>query len=1102
MTIRQFGAGVSLVALSMAMASAAYAQETTGGVRGLVSDATGAPVANATVTITHVPTGTRATSVTGSDGFYSARGLRVGGPYRVEATAAGQPTTTANVAAIGVGEPAGVNLRLGPAADASVEELVIMASAGQPTQGPSTRYGASDIASLPSISRDFKDIARLDPFATIDPTNQDALSFAGANTRFNQLTVDGVRQNDDFGLNNNGYPTQRSPVSLDAVEAIQVSVAPYSVVNNGFLGGSINVVTRSGTNDFHGSAYYEKTGRDLQGTTIRGAPVGAEFSEKTYGATLGGPIIQDKLFFFGAYEKFEGSFGLDEGPFDLGRSVQIPRITSTAVETFRNETRRVYSYDPGTFVTSTPGVQDEKIRARVDWNITQDHRLTGSYQRTLGNAFNGSTSSTFASGNSVTQPAIGFESRQYNKNERLDSYTAQLNSDWTSSFSTELRFNSKETDTTQIPLNGLSVGQIQVDVADLPGVAAGAGTPRMQFGADLNRHDNYLNTKVNTYEALARYSVGAHELIAGARIETDDIYNVFVANSIGSYTFSSYANFLNRTASGFTATGAVDPNGGTVPARLGTARDGVAAFGFTLFSLYAEDNWQVLDNLSVAFGARYERYKTSDVPVLNNAFVSRNGFTNGKTIDGESVFLPRVSFNYEPIQGLSVTGGIGKFSSTGLNVWLSNPFANDGVRQTNAVCTGPIVNVDLTKAPANCTFTPGNGDTNALDPDFAIPTVWKGNLSLGYDFDLGQWGLGDRWRVQGDALHTINEDALLWRDARARVIGVAPDGRPVYGPTTTGTIGANRTDMLLTNTSKGHSTSLAGMVAKNWNDGLLEGLSFTGSYTYTKATDANPMTSSIATSSFTRFASTDHQNPRAFTSDYEVRHKFAVQLSWARRLFGDNETVVSMFAQHRSGLPFSYTFANSSTNARDTDFGNWVTTYSGRQASSNALFYVPAAAGGSVTATSDPKVTYAAGFDVAAFDSLLKSSGLIDYAGSIVPRNAFRGPSVTTIDLHFSQELPAFFPGGAKLLGFIDIENFGNLLNDKWGVLEQYDFYRGVPVADVRCGATTATSCAGATQYVYQSLVTQTGTNNQVRQPFLVNNASLWQIKVGVKYRF
>ena len=1100
--MNRLAGGAALTALVCAMSSAVYAQETTGSVRGQVTDESGAAIAGATVAVTHVPTGATATSITGADGYFSARGLRVGGPYRVVATAPDFDRSQVTVQSVGVGDPANVNLAMYRAGSAEVAELVVTGAVAAPSQGgPSSNFSADAIESLPSISRDIKDIARLDPFATIDVSNQDALSFAGTNTRFNQLTVNGVRQNDDFGLNNNGYPTQRSPFPLDAVGAVNVSVAPYSPINNGFTGGQINAVLKSGGNDFSGSLFGEKSGRDFQGDTIRGKPAGSAFEEKTWGFTLGGPIIKDKLFFFAAYEKFDGELGFDEGPVGSGASIIIPRISTQAVDQFQADTKRIYGYDPGNFLSGAFPVEDEKKLVKLDWNITDNHRAEFTYQNTVGNSLNGSVTSTFAQGNSVTQPRIGLETNDYNKIEEMTVYTAQVNSQWTENFSTELRYSNKETDTQQLPLGGLSVGEVTVTVNDMPGVAPGAGNAQMRFGAEPNRHDNYLNVKVDTVEAIGRYHMGVHDFVAGLRSEQVDMYNVFVANSLGSYGFATYADFLNKRASTFTLTGGVDPSAGVVPATLGTARKGAASFGYRLTSFYAEDRIQVLPNLDVLAGFRYDTYSMDDMPTFNSAFQSRNGFSNQQNLDGKSVLLPRASFNWNPTDRLRVSGGFGGFSSTGLNVWVSNAFSNNGVNQVNANCTGAVLtNVDLTKAPAGCTFIPRGGNVNVVSPSFQIPVTWKTNLSVGYEFDLGRFG--DGWLVQADYIYMTNQNALYWRDLRARQIGTAPDGRPVYGRTAIGDTTGNNFDLMLDNIDAGGSESYALTIAKSWNEGWLEGLGGKFVYTHTEAEDANPMTSSIALSSYTRFATADAQRPPAATSDYEIRERFAFDVSYARKFFGDNQTSVRLFAQSRTGLPFSYTFANSRTGDFDNDFGNAVSSYSGRQASSNALLYVPATSGGAVTATSDPRVTYAPGFDVAAFNSFLQQSGLIGYAGKIVPRNSFTNPDVTTVDVRLSQELPAFFPNGAKLEVYMDIENLGNLLNDEWGIVEQYDFYRGVPVVNVQCGAGGAPACAApGAVYTYSGTVVG-GAFQQPVKPFLRSENSLWQIKIGAKYKF
>ena len=1142
MSMKKLASGVALGALMLASASAVYAQETTGGLRGQVTDENGQAVAGATVNIVHQPTGTRSTVLTGPDGFFTSRALRVGGPYQVSVAASGYEGATSTVPTIGVGDPVDVDLVVLTAG--TVSEVVVTAALAPRDSGSGSRFSESDISALPSISRDLKDVARLDPFATIDPSNEDALSFAGTNTRLNQLTVDGIRQNDEFGLNGNGYPTQRSPISLDAIESVSASAAPFSVINNGFIGGSINAVTKSGTNSFSGSVFYEKSDDSMLGdrywgydnrTALNGAPnlaYGSKhtipynrvFDEKTWGATLGGPIWRDRVFFFLSYEKFESQFSLDEGPTGAGFPTEVPRVTAQAIETFRAATQARYNYDPGSYVTLAPPVQDEKYLAKIDWNITDDHRLALTFQETKGTSFNGSTSTVFPNGDSLssTTPRVGLESTQYLKDERLTTYNAQLNSQWTENFSTELRVAYKETETTQLGPNGFEVGQVTVNVNDLAGVQPGPSnsTAQIQFGADNFRHDNYLYSENLNVELIGRYSWGAHDIMVGARTEKRDFINVFVSQSQGTWTFGSYADFLAGRPSSLFIRGAVDPTGGTVPASFGTARDGAVVFGYDLHSLYAEDVWQLTDDLRVSGGVRYDWFAMDDRPVLNNNFVSRQGFANTANLDGRDLIMPRISFSWTPGEW-QVSGGIGRFSTIGTNVQIGNPFGNDGARITNSVCTGiggatGVSGItDLTvPPPGRCTFTPGNGNVVALDPNFKIPSAWKYNLSVGRDVEAPWVGL---FRVQADLIYNDFENALYYYDLRALQIGTAPDGRPVYGRNPAGTVGANEWDLLLSNTKDGgQSVSAAFTLQKSWNEGIFDGLDISSTYTYTEAEDKNPMTSSQPDSSYVRFASTDHNNPVKATSDYEIRHRFSVNAHWEREFIEDAKTEINVFAQVRSGLPFSYVYMNSRSGNLDNDFGNVIPqSYSGAFGTSNHLFYVPQTDGsGRVTATSDPRVTYS-GIDLNAFNGFLANTGLIKYAGKAAPRNAFRSEPVTTIDLRLSQEVPVPYLPTGKVKLYMDVENFGNLINKKWGVTEQYPFYRGVGTVVLQCqtpgGANTSCATPGAVfnysslQNVNSSLTAANaipGLADQARRPQVVLPASTWQIKVGVRFEF
>ena len=305
------GAAVSIMATA-AIVQPAEAQVTTSSMRGTVTDGSGTAISGATVTIRHTPSGTISTATTNADGVFSIRALRVGGPYTVTATSAAGSAETDNIF-LQLNETYPLNLSIG--AERTLATVVVTGSQGEAVlqTGPRSSFDLATIESMPTISRDIRDIARLDPLVTVDPTNGGAISIAGSNNRFNSLTIDGIKFNDLFGLNANGFPTTRSPISVDALGSLAVEVAPYDVEFSGFTGGTVNILTKSGENDFHGSAYYFKNQDEWSGKTFADPSnstgqrtINRDFGEEAWGVTLGGPIIQDKLFFFVAYEETLG----------------------------------------------------------------------------------------------------------------------------------------------------------------------------------------------------------------------------------------------------------------------------------------------------------------------------------------------------------------------------------------------------------------------------------------------------------------------------------------------------------------------------------------------------------------------------------------------------------------------------------------------------------------------------------------------------------------------------------------------------------------------------------------------------------------------------
>ena len=1087
--------GASAAAILLATSGAAFAQETTGGVRGTITDGAGVPVANATVIITHTPSGTSNTVVTGNDGGYYARNLRVGGPYTVSVSSS-QGSVEGVLPSIGIGTPGVLNLTVqsGASEEAyAVADIVVrgVRSGGLQT-GPRTRVNAEQIETLPSISRDIKDFARTSPFASVDSTNNDALVLGGQNSRSNAFMVDGTRQSDDFGLAANGYPTVNSPISVSVLEAVQVDVAPYDVQYGNFQGGVINSVTKSGGNEFRGEVFYETTSDSMQGDTfsyedmttgqVNNRTVSGDFEETTWGATISGPIIKDRLFFVANYEEFEAVRPVLTGPSGSGATNEVPGITQADVDAVRDITRSVYGYDPLDWKADQLTTFDEKIFLKLDWNINDMHRAVVSYQQTEGSTLNLNGTST-----SNSTPSLGLLSQGYEFQTNLVSYKAQLFSDWTENFSTEFSYTRKEAENITSNLAGSDFAAVRVYLDP-----AGFDNRSIMFGPERSRHANQLTNDLDQFRLVGKYQAGNHRLTFGYERENLEIYNVFVQAANAEYEFASLADFEAGRASYINYQNAGSNN----------KIDGGAAFGYSTNVLFAQDEFELNDRLTLRAGLRFDWYEMDDQPLENAAFEQAYGFKNTHTLDGISQLQPRFGFNYRVDDTFQVYGGFGLFLGGSPNVWVSNNFTNtgnligqfscraDGYTSNNArsarVCSAEEMAAlqvtdgtnpaQIAKDRVTESAALGTGAINVIDPTFDMPSIWKFSLGATKDFDLSRWNLGEGWNVRTEYVHSEVENAVGWIDLNManNVAGEGPDGRPIYSEDMT-----NQNVLMLTNFKGGDTDQFTIGVNKNWYEGWAEGLGFDLSYTYVDSNDVHPGTSSVASSNYGQMAVFDPNNPDVATSNYEIKHSTKLNLSYRRAFFGDYRTSFNLFGERRSGLPYSHTISNSGAGINGE-------MYSSRNRS---LLYVPTPdASGVVTANSDPLVTYGAGFDFDAFNNYLQQTGLLKYAGQAAPRNSSKSPDVTKFDLRIAQELPAFFPNGARLEAYVDIENLGNLLNDEWGVIQQMGFpyfSRGV----------TGTVNRETNQFHYTGYRDWTANGNY-------NNQSVWQVKVGVRYKF
>jgi outer membrane receptor for ferrienterochelin and colicin len=1085
--------GTAVISLAAGLASPVAAQETSSAIRGQVTGQGGGAVAGATVTVTHEPSGTTATTTTSADGTFSANGLRIGGPFTVAVEAPGYEGAQITELTLQAGQP----FRL-PIALQAQTEIVVTASnlrgALETSTGPITALGRDEIEGVASINRDIRDLARRDPLVTVDLTNNRAMEVAGNNGRLNRFSVDGVQMSDDFGLNNGGLPTSRGPVPFDAIEQFSVKVAPFDIAEGDFQGGAINVVLRSGGNKFHGSAFANYTNDNLTGDRTRGIKVNLNTESKVYGGLLSGPIIKDKLFFMLAYERAKDSFAFDEGV-GPGVATQVPLITEANIAQVSAIAQSVYSYDTLGFVP-TKRENDEKIIGKLDWNASDDHRVALTFIRNKG-SFD-VQSSTF-----LTPPfSVGLQSNAYVTKELINTGTIEVNSTWSDNFSTTLRGSYRDYNRDQDPIGGRTISQFEVCLDPTSvGSLTSCNTARVFFGPDISRHANVLRTSNLSLDLTARLEAGDHSLRFIAGYTKVDTYNLFLQRSLGDLYFDSIADFQARRANRFRL-------GGAVPSL--DPVDAAGKFKTATYSFGLQDDWQATDNLLLTVGARYDLFDSNVAPAFNPNYLARNGFPNTSTFKGRGVFQPRVGFNFEASERLIFKGGVGVFAGGTPDVYLSNSFANTGLltNQIDIQRTATGCNITAPTAAAICaaaldgvtgrnfaapvtgflttnTASLALAPTDAIDPDLKIARKLKASIQADYNANLGP--LGDDWLFGVQVLHDRNIYGYQWTDVRSVLVpgGVLPDGRPRYNAVN-GVATTNR-DLLMTNSKRGRAWFGTFRFEKNWDFGL----SLDGSYTRSNVKDVANLTSSTASSNYQNNVFVDPNFAAYGRSIYEYRDQYKFGVGFKREFIAGAETRINLFGEYRSGRPFSVTMLDNA-GPRSAAFGTIGNL-------GKMLLYVPTAG--------DAKVSFDTAASESAFNAQVAGLGLDKFRGRILPKNSQTSPDFFKIDLNVSQKIPLPIISGATVKIFADIENVLNLINSDWSALRQVPFDYTSALVRVQClntavptgtAATTAQVTSGPTaacvQYRYSTVV----------PPVEVIQAkqSLYAIRIGVKVEF
>ncbi|HFB65940.1 MAG TPA: TonB-dependent receptor [Aeromonadales bacterium] len=1039
-------------AIAVGLCFNAMAEDTSSTIRGKITGPEGQDAANTKIIILHVPSGTKKTVTTNRNGNFSASGLRVGGPYTIIVDSDVYTDQKFNDVYLQLGKVKRLDTELEQ--NTNVVTVVGHKLSSSSNQGSSSFFGSQAIKTQSGLTRDIKDVVRANPLVTILPGSDAPITIAGTNPRFNSFTVDGISQNDDFGLNGGGYPTQRSPIPIDALEQVTVDAAPFDAKVSGFSGGLINSVFKSGTNEFHGSAFYEKINDKWAGTPkVDGVKIPVGFKDRTYGFNFNGPIIKDSLFFMVSYENFDSpqtlEWSANPGTGAPGPN-QTEATTAEEAEVIRIA-RDVYGLTEEQIGTSTgsPVEKDEKYVIKLDWNINDQHRASIAYQHDKGNRTRNTTSSS---------GELRLSSQWYNVTEKLDNITAKVYSDWTANFSTEISLTDKKVANRQVSFGDFA----DVTVRNLPSGG------QIAFGSDQFRHANILDTETTTFKFDGTYLMDDHNIEFGFQLEKLDVQDLFVPTSKGLLVFNSLTDFENRLADTYTY-----HNGtGNDPFAVG------ADFQHSKYSFYAQDNWTVNDQLDVTLGLRYETLSTNDQIPFNQNSEDRTGLPNTENLDGRDILLPRLGIKYQYNDDITLRGGIGRFAGGQPNVWISNAFSqngvNDGFFSTSniTVPTNVITNI-LPAAFDAIQNAQSDGNVSFTDPNFKLPSDWRYQIAADINFDIpgvGEAGEGITWTTE--LLYIKKKDSAFWKDASLHdaVVTTAADGRRLIY-----TDNDFRYDLMLTNSDvDGRSYIFTNALNKAWDNGLSANLS----YTHQDITEANPGTSSTARSNY-RFSNGINRNVPADQlgrASFEVEHRFVLNLGYNTEIFEGYQTNINMFWERRSGTPLSLT-TNFDRSVLTSDINGNVVGLSPEFTSGNYTSYIPT--------LNDPNVVYTDPALEAELQAAIKQYGLERYEGGYAPKGSSSTPWITNIDLSFIQEIPGLFEGnkGVLTLTMDNVYNFlnskkGHVIDNRFGTLRLYD----------------VDSINAQGQYVIDRVRNDSNRFNAEQ--------SIWKIKLGVKYTF
>jgi hypothetical protein len=1063
---------VSIIFVVVGLGGKVSAQITTSSLTGTIKDSKG-PLPGASIKAKHTPTGTVYTAGTNNDGKFTILNMRAGGPYSIEIKFVGYQAKVYNDIYLQLGDAGKINAVLTDNSVALSDVKIVGKRDGlisKSKNGTSTSVSRNQLEMLPTITRNINDFARLSPIAQVRNSSSDGsplgISFGGQSTRYNQFAVDGANATDVFGLTSNGTNGGQAginPIPFDAIDQVNVSLTPYDITQGGFTGGAMNAVTKGGTNETHGSVFATLQNQDLVGKSYTTRAKYADFKNYQYGASLGGPIIKDKLFYFVAYEGVDRKQPLANQP---GGPDGTSQIDINKAQQLKDYVLNTYGYDVGAINGLSNTRKSNSIFGRIDWNISDKHKLMvrGSYVE--GDYYNISDSKS----------SMTFGNGGYAQANKTTSLVAELSSKVASNMSNIFRF------TYTRVRDAREIG------SPFPSVAITDNGATYKFGGDYSSQANSLAQDNFTLTNNFNIYAGKHNITIG----TDNLFyktsNVFLQGLYGDYTFGSngsLAGFMSGNSQNFLTkyqtTYSTDPSNPKAAAEIQMAQ----------FSVYAQDAWDITDNFKLTYGVRAEIPTYFNTPVENatfnnSAIATSNGILNTNPPKTQFIVSPRFGFNWDVNKNGStqVRGGAGIFTGRIPMVWVSNQYTNTGQATIKY-----SANNNAAVIADNINFNPGNPyqgtptttpatEIDVTDRNFQAPRVFKTNLAIDQKLP---WGVVGTFEVMYSK--TIKD--ILYKDLN---LGTSPytldlgNGvtRPFYNSTKLDNKYTNV--VYLTNTNKGYSYTLYGKLEKQFNAGFMTSLSYSLGHSY----NLHDGTSSTAYSNY-RFAyninGLGNLDLARNNNDQGSRVAFMVgkKFTYAK---GKISTNVGLFYNGQSGQVLSY-LAYGDMNGDDGSKTNSVGSVAAD------LMHIPTSASSFVA---NGGLTAQQQFD--AFMTYVNSTEYLQAnIGNNTKRNADRLPWENHVDLKIAQDFKVY---KNNTLSFsVDIFNVGNLISKTWGKA-YYVSNQGLSPLTLKSFVVDGNNVKP--QYTFSP---QFGLDTYTGKPYSYSDyLSRWSMQFGVKYKF